>query len=120
MRIAAAPASFGVDNQFKAKYVNNEFAYVGAGLDENIDIGLKEKLSDDEDSGDSDDLADYFSRNKKAEEAKRLEQTRAYYDAAQAHDQTMNPDMSRLDRTMPVAAIPEEIETPTANGTIAG
>ena len=46
---------------------------MGAGLDENIDIGLKENLSDDADSGDSDDMAEYFSRNKKAEEAKRLE-----------------------------------------------
>ena len=119
MRIAAAPASFGAANEFKAKISNNEFAYVGAGLDENIDIGLKDKLEDDADSGDS-DMDGYFSRNKKAEEAKRLEQTRAYYEASQAHDQTMNPDMSRLDRTMPVAAIPEENETPTANGTIAG
>ena len=32
----------------------------------------------------------------------------------------MNPDMSRLDRTMPIAAIPEENETPTANVTTAG
>ena len=32
----------------------------------------------------------------------------------------MNPDMSRLDRTMPVAATPEESETPGANVTTAG
>lgn len=65
-------------------------------------------------------MDEFFSRNKKAEEAKRLEQTRAYYDASQAHDQTvMNPDMSRLDRTMPIAAIPEENETPNANVTTA-
>ena len=32
----------------------------------------------------------------------------------------MNPDMSRLDRTMPIAAIPEENEAPSANVTTAG
>ena len=95
---------------------------MGAGLDENIDIGLKEKLSDDDDSDGSDDLDDFFQRNKKAEEAKRLEQTRAYYDASQAHEQSMmNPDMSRaLDHTMNIAAIPEEDETPNTNTATAG
>ena len=76
-KIAAAPASFGQDNLFKPKYVSNPFQYVGAQQDEDIEINLAPELQDSEqsDDGEDDGMDDYFKRNQKADEKKKINMT---------------------------------------------
>ena len=77
--IAAAPKSFGVNNQMVYKYVNNEFQYVGAQQEEEIDLGLKENLDDDdyddEDGDEEDTFENFQKRNQEIERQKKMNQT---------------------------------------------
>ena len=60
----------------KPKYLENEFQYVGAQQDEEVDIALAPDLLGSDDS-DNDNMDDFFQRNKKAEVQKKLNMTQA-------------------------------------------
>ena len=115
-QLAAQPASFQQSNLNKPKYLHNEFHYIGAAGGE-VDINL----ADDVKFGESDDedvegMDTFFARNKAAAEKKKLEMTTALANAREDHEMTMmNPNQSRLDRTVQQEA-PAEV-TPAADAT---
>lgn len=119
--IAAAPASFNQNNQIKYRYATNEFQYVGAQQDEDVEIGLKDKLHSDDDSGDDDDddLTEFFAKNKKADQQKKMNMTNALSMAQQDNEMSMmNPNSSRMDRSVNFTPVGDDGETMTAIETI--
>ena len=74
--------------------MDNEFQYVGAAGDKDLDINLKDDLFRGEDSDSDQEGFEAFADRNKALAAKRqLEMTRALADAQENHDMTMmNPN----------------------------
>lgn len=68
--------SFQNSNLNKPKYVTNEFQYVGAQQDKEADLNLREDFSDGEGDDIDDNLNDFFARNKKNMQQKKLNLTK--------------------------------------------
>ena len=79
-----------MNNQVKYKYLTNEFQYVGAQQNEDIDLGLKENLDDDdyydEDGDEEDTFENFTKRNEERERQKKINQTMDLRNAYQAHE----------------------------------
>ena len=99
----------------KPKYLNNEFQYIGAAGGE-VDINLAEDVKFGEsDDDDVEGMDDFFARNKAVEEKKKMEMTTALMNAREDHEMTMmNPNQSRLDRTIQQEAPAEATPAPDA------
>ena len=66
-----------MNKETKYKYLDNEFQYVGAQQDEDIDLGLKDDLDDDysDEDGDEDTFENFTKRNEERERQKKINQT---------------------------------------------